>query len=667
MKKLFAIFLSIASAACAATSVARHGITWTFNADYTVGQYANGDYYVVAPSGLTITGISPASTNTAGRIINGSMVNPVAGQFAESGFDTLNLFYDAALNVARPGGNDLSAGNPLVLAAGSSLVSSVSFATSRRPQLTDAAVLTVVSSAPASGSFRPPYCGTEKTHYWNKTDLNYGLLRNLAAPAFTPTLATQAAAMSRVWIEIDTAHSGRYMHPSNNQPDYGRDLASVSGIAMLLLHLNASEVEKEALLVNLVQYGLDVYGSAVSGGHWVANGGHNVGRKAPMLFAGLILGDSAITAYADKTTHFIFQEDQQAFVVAVGDVGKSVDDTYISLGRQRLTYTTAMIGLPEWGIEHANDGSVDGSNWNAIYRNVNYGVNAQHALAMQLTTGAKAAWNWNPYFDFIDRAVSVDPSYLSSWTLSYWNSHRALGAALWSPAAPVPAPAYIPVNGLTIRTGLTSRASIGAGGSGGLAITASGGAVSATYSSISATEIIWTLSRTIGTGETVTVAYTQPGNGIENPFDGQDVANFTGLAVVNYSTASGGTDVTAPTASPVTIDTLGLSASVLLSENGQVGAGGSGGFAITMSGGPVTLAFVSLVGNAATFTLSRRIADDESGTYTYTQPGSGFEDLAGNDLASIAATVITNNSEYTELTTYPYARARRSPVHFGTE
>ena len=48
----------------AATSVSQFGITWTFDGDYTVGQYANGDNYVVAPSGLTIVDISPASTFT---------------------------------------------------------------------------------------------------------------------------------------------------------------------------------------------------------------------------------------------------------------------------------------------------------------------------------------------------------------------------------------------------------------------------------------------------------------------------------------------------------------------------------------------------------------------------------------------------------------------------
>ncbi len=51
----------------AATSVSQFGITWTFDADYPVGQYVNGDYYVVAPSGVRITSISPKSTYTPTR------------------------------------------------------------------------------------------------------------------------------------------------------------------------------------------------------------------------------------------------------------------------------------------------------------------------------------------------------------------------------------------------------------------------------------------------------------------------------------------------------------------------------------------------------------------------------------------------------------------------
>lgn len=543
------IILCFSSTLRAATSVTQYGITWTFSADKTIGQYANGDYYVVGP--VTIVNITPASTLISGRTMNGSMVNPIASPFAKNGLDSTLAGggYDASLNAARPGGKDLSASNPLVLAAGSSLVSSITVPTAgARPQLSDAAVLTVVAAAPAAGSFRPPYCGTNKQHYWNKSSLNYSILKSLSPVTNTPSLSSVESSFARPWIEVDTQYSGREWHPSNNQPMYGRDLMVALGDGLLSLHLNYSNAQKELLYIRLVQYGIDVYGAAVSGGNWQANGGHDCGRKAPLLLAGLALNDSNITAYANKETHNIFQEDLQTFYVSANDVGKTVNDTYISLDRQRLTYTTAMIGLPEWGIEHAAEGKNDGSNWSTIYRDVNYPGYCKHALAMQLTTGAKTAWNWPAFFDFADRARAVGANNLDSFTLNMWNSYRSLGATQWAVKAPVPTPAYIPIAGTTLHMGFTANVSVGTGGNGGISVTASGGAVNATYASGSGTpELTYNLSRPIGASETISVSYVQPQNGLEATSDGQDVASTTTtIAAINYSTFSGSSSAIPP-------------------------------------------------------------------------------------------------------------------------
>jgi hypothetical protein len=43
-----------------ATSVTQWGITWHFNHDYTVGHYANGDFWVLGP--VTIDSITPHFT-----------------------------------------------------------------------------------------------------------------------------------------------------------------------------------------------------------------------------------------------------------------------------------------------------------------------------------------------------------------------------------------------------------------------------------------------------------------------------------------------------------------------------------------------------------------------------------------------------------------------------
>jgi hypothetical protein len=444
------IFAALTCQLSAATSVSQYGITWTFDANYTVGQYANGDYYVVAPSGLTITNITPASVVIASRakegggtvtdsVINGSMINPLAGTGVRQGFDShLNGTggaYRASLNVARPGGNDLSPSNPLVTPAGSSLISTISHPRAEhRPALTDAAVLTVVAAAPASGSFRPPYCGTDKTHNWNKSNLNYGILRSLAPPTPAPSLGAQETSLMRPWIEIHTEANGRYFHPSNNQPDYGGDMAGRLGGALISLHLNYSNAQKETLYVRLVQYGLDVYGAAKNGGNWAANGGHNLGRKMPMVLAGLAFNDSNILAYANKATHNIFQEDQQTFVV---DAAQLLVIPYTGDGRIRLPYTAAMLGTPEWGEKHISTKTRDGSNWGVYYRDICFRALMGHVLAAQLTTGAVSAWNWQPFFDYYDRAKAIAPaSEFGTFLHSMWTSYRSLGSTA-PPVAPV--------------------------------------------------------------------------------------------------------------------------------------------------------------------------------------------------------------------------------------
>jgi hypothetical protein len=127
-------------------------ITWTFDTEYTVGQFANRDLWVVGP--VKIVGISPASTSVSGRIINGSMLNPPAG-WTSQGYDSAmpNNTYSAALNVAY----GRSAGNPLMLQPSSSLISSISLATvGGKTTLQRAAILTVLSGSPPAGSFPAP-------------------------------------------------------------------------------------------------------------------------------------------------------------------------------------------------------------------------------------------------------------------------------------------------------------------------------------------------------------------------------------------------------------------------------------------------------------------------------------------------------------------------------
>ncbi|NQT01279.1 MAG: hypothetical protein HQ580_04595, partial [Planctomycetes bacterium] len=163
--------------------VSQFGITWTFNRDYTVGQFANGDYWVLGP--VAIIGIDPPSTETNGRTINGSMVNPSPKLGSWQGYDSAMYGnyarrFDPNFNAGRPNNRDLSARNFLVLQPHSSLVSTISIPEAGHiPQLRTAAILNVLPEPALEGSFRPPYCGSDKAIKFNKDQLDYSLLANL--------------------------------------------------------------------------------------------------------------------------------------------------------------------------------------------------------------------------------------------------------------------------------------------------------------------------------------------------------------------------------------------------------------------------------------------------------------------------------------------------------
>ncbi|HIO30735.1 beta strand repeat-containing protein [Marinobacter salarius] len=115
---------------------------------------------------------------------------------------------------------------------------------------------------------------------------------------------------------------------------------------------------------------------------------------------------------------------------------------------------------------------------------------------------------------------------------------------------------------------------------------------------------------------------------------------------VNTFTASA-TDETAPTISSAAVPTAGNNIAVQMSESMQVGAGGSGGWTISLAGVSVSSASVDGTDDTiVNLTPSRTLTDEDTLTIGYTQPGDGFQDQAAtpNDLATLSGQVVTNNS-----------------------
>ncbi|WP_269540713.1 hypothetical protein [Cerasicoccus fimbriatus] len=403
-----------------AQSVSQFGVTWTFEKPYEVGHFANGDWWVVGP--VTITDITPKTENNQ----NGSMINP--GLNGAQGFDDRiqRSTYEPALNIATQ--------LPYAVTEPSSILSSISLVpdtTRDNPQMDTIAILTVLNEAPPQGSFRPPYQGTDKSIPGNVSTLDFDKLGKYPSAEYADMPSKLATTFERPYIELNLSWTGRYMHPKNNQPPYGREIAQRLGHGLLALQIDAPDNEKRELLIDLVQVGVDIYGAARLGGKWSADGGHNQGRKLPLILAGVMLQNPDILQYADGEVFTIFQEDQQTFYVTQEDVDRPRKQPRND-GRPRMEpYTVEMIGMPEWGIRHYNEPEKSGSNWNATYRQVSGAPTTTHVLAAKLM-GVEEIWNWPAIFDYYttrywpaERSENRGVNSPSKFTRAMWEAHVA--------------------------------------------------------------------------------------------------------------------------------------------------------------------------------------------------------------------------------------------------
>lgn len=537
---------SAITAGAGGSDTATSEIVWTFNATYTVGQYCNGDWWVVEPSagvGIVINSIAPASTRTVqnsstvtitqaspgvitwtasgavanrpvdltttgtlpaplvagatyyvktvidannftvssttggtviattsagsgthsasfGRVINGSMTNPVQGPETQ-GWDSsmyaatvsqspgLGPQYYAVYNVARPtvGGvsADLSAGNPANIAAGSTVVSTISMSydsatgSVTRCQQYDNAILTVVASAASAGDFRPPIWTTDKSGGpWNESSLNYSILSNQAAVTGTPTQATIEQTFTRaIFFQITGYNSqAQYSSPVVGNPSglsglYGQNLGQSDGNCLLYLNTSHTNAEKRLTYIRMVQMGIDLYGSVRAGGTYPDLTGLMIGRKAPVVLAGLALGDANIAAYGNAGTHLIFSEDMQTFYVPQSKVGVVPNVTSDNPVRERIPYAQCDVGNPEWGEQPIHTPGLSCRNWiTAEYRDITASAYVGQALGFMLINGGVAAWNYPAFFGYADRYepnnITAGANPVPAYHLAAWAAYRSL-------------------------------------------------------------------------------------------------------------------------------------------------------------------------------------------------------------------------------------------------
>jgi len=403
-----------------ASSISKDGITWTFSQAVPVGQFVNGDYYVVGP--VTITAIDPAPT-TATPYENGSVKN-LPTSHSKSGFDSrLNdgtdesFWFDPTVRVYPP----------ISLKAGDSLVSSISVAQihslpevmrstdmSVSPVAT-VSVLTVLSATPSADAFRPSYCDRAQTIY-HANSLQRNLLPSLAPPnpPGTPPLSQFETWYRRPWIDTDPF---LFDAPGEYMPSYGQHIAFADSYASLLLMLNFPADQKVNLTNYFVQYGIDLYGCVQTGYGWPAFGGHRSGRKLPIIFAGILLnndgmknvsatfpnqfGEDMQTVYVDKIPPAgSFQQAWQgATVIYGGHYGVTTDGTPVSAG---LYGPYEQLQPSSWPLINGDE------QLGEAYRRCCTSVSwVGEALTVHLMQ-AENVWNYPPFFDYVDRWMTED-------------------------------------------------------------------------------------------------------------------------------------------------------------------------------------------------------------------------------------------------------------------
>ncbi len=452
-------------------SLTQYGITWTFSHDistenvaneYQYGTFTNGDYWVVANAGdagdpdVVITSITPASTIEDTRTINGAMINPMSSWGNEHGFDSAvnGLTYAAARNFARPEGDALSTENPLELEPSSSLISCISIddVNSSNLKLQTAAVLTILSTAPGAGSFRPPYCGVDKTVSHNISSVTYDDLGGLAITGTIEDLfpnsvydeestleylETAEDYFERPWIDHVPGWGGQYLHPQDNMEAYGNDLSGQVSNGSAIMHLDFTDEQLAKIVTGLIQVGIDLYGAVASGGTWPPDGGHASGRKWPILFAGIMLDDADMKAIGEKSGDYLdtgeyepgdpppdyipFGEDAQTFYVTQFDVD-------LDHSGDRIEYEAGDIGLAEWGIRHATVPIYDDKDWGSSYRGMHnihaWGGMVLAALIMEAEDSAKTLWNHDALFDYLDRDADVRGLSANHFVTTVWGVYR---------------------------------------------------------------------------------------------------------------------------------------------------------------------------------------------------------------------------------------------------
>ncbi len=433
--------------------------TWTFDKELTLsgaggtyqyGVYCNGDYWIIGP--VTLIAMTPAWNGT----YNGAELNCIPNGWDQGltipGTSKYSGTYTSSRNVADE--------VPMVLQPQSALLSSSGWGNcgvydGDNMWIDRAAVLTVLNTPPPANSFRPGYAGTTRYHRGTEDDIRYDRLARVAPASGMTSLTTHTARFDT----CQPSHMGHHLTyvtlPCGDGPvGYGADNGGMVGEAVLAANCDFTAVEKRNLVVALIQKGIDMYSildaQSPGGVCWYPNGGNSAFEKLTILFAGVLLDNAALMDMSRSGDHVYeggsagnapsdywhIAHDDQTFYVKSADVARGNG------------WSSGDIGLPEWGIRHSTNPSLDSASWGAAYRRCctaaswGAGILAVHMMSLQ-GVNMKGLWNHPVFFDYMDRYLSIEPPNWDwfrhpnpSWSRTMWATYRAAYPPVWPGTAP---------------------------------------------------------------------------------------------------------------------------------------------------------------------------------------------------------------------------------------
>jgi hypothetical protein len=355
---------------------------------------------------VTIVNINPLPTSVNGR--HGSVLNMPVSNNSLSPFDSR-----VAASRYAP---QLRVYPPFTMNPGDALISSISVNQigDYPPWLREGeeipespvrsvSVLTCLAQAVSPDAFRPSYADRAQKIYY-AGNLRRDLLPRLPKVPHMADISSYASHFRRPWLDIcffgfDAA--------VEYQATYGREVGRSVGMATLLLTLDFTSAEKEQLLVNIVQYGIDLWGICHAGySGWPAHGGHGTGRKWPIIFAGLMLGDAEMRSPNTTYPALRFGEDMQTMM----DNGWTGADV-VYAGHQGVWNGQAVSPTASWGPYEQLQPSV----WATTFSgDANYHIGEDYrrcctsiawigeGLAARILH-AEQFWNHSPFFAYVDR------------------------------------------------------------------------------------------------------------------------------------------------------------------------------------------------------------------------------------------------------------------------